>query len=107
MVFTERVTDTLGRLHAAYRTLAIARQVQQRQRFDGLLVEDIVTALVRQVSDVETELAALVDAAGGTITSDGYALSAGVNDRRARMRPKFVLHKMADAPVGRRALVPA
>jgi len=108
MAFPEQVSDAWVRLAAAHRTLQIARQVQERQ-LDGVrVIDDVIESLVDQVAAVEKELVGLLDGAGGVVQSDGWALAMGVSDRRARMRPKFVLHKLAArAPVGRRNALPA
>lgn len=108
--FDEKVTDALTRCHAAHRALAIARESQQRQHMHvhGVhLIDDCVDALVKQVESAEALLVKLLSEAGGTIHAHGWALTASVSDRRRKMRPKFVLHKLnPDAPTGRRAPAP-
>jgi hypothetical protein len=111
MAFSENVTDALQRVHVATRTLAIARTVQETQRIvghilnNGFLVDDVVTALVQRLHEAEAALIALLSAEGGSITdlANGYTLTSRLNDRRRLPRRQFVLHRMAQAPAGRRA----
>jgi hypothetical protein len=110
MAFSENVTDALQRVHVATRTLVIARTVQEQHRFashirdSGFLIDDVVVALVARLHEAETALAALLSAEGGSITdlANGHTLTSRLNDRRRLPRRKFVLHRTAQAPAGRR-----
>jgi hypothetical protein len=111
MPFTENVTDALMRVHVATRTLTIARTVQDQHRIaghildTGFLIDDVIVALVKRLHEAEAALAALLAAEGGSITDPvhGHTLTSRLNDRRHLPRRKFVLHRTAQAPAGRRA----
>jgi hypothetical protein len=111
MAFSENVTEALMRVHVATRTLTIARNVQETQRFvahildNGFLIDDVIVALVARLHEAEAALIALLSAEGGSITdlANGHTLTSRLNDRRRLPRRQFVLHRMAQAPAGRRA----
>jgi len=106
MPFPEQVTDLLGQCHCAARTIAMARTLQERQRLSNVnpafVVDDVIEALVRELAVAEKKLLDLLSASGGSVEANGYHLSVKPNDRRAHVRPVFVLHKNTDVPAGRR-----
>lgn len=107
--FDDEVTNALARCHTAHRTLAIARQAQQRHHMaiDGVrLIDDCVDALVNEVVAAEAALVKLLDEAGGTVNAQNWSLTASVSDRRRKMRPAFMLHKHTEAQARRRAPAP-
>jgi diadenosine tetraphosphate (Ap4A) HIT family hydrolase len=103
MAFSEHVRDALCRVHAGTRALKIARDVQDthhRLALDfadaGFLIDDVTEALVQQLQEAEADLAALIAAAGGSITDPvhGHVLAMRANDRREDARPLFVLTRL-------------
>src|SRR5580704_12874954 len=103
MAFSEAVRDALLRVHAGTRALKIARDVQDTHhrlavdfQVAGVLIDDVTEALVLQLQEAEADLAALIAAAGGSITDpvNGHVLAMRTNDRRDDPRPQFILTRL-------------
>lgn len=93
----EQLTDALLAVHAARRTLHIARERAQRAELMGAgIIDDLVQALAVQVANAERYATQLVGP--GFRLDNGASISVVRDDRRAMPRPRYLY-----APAGRSA----
>jgi hypothetical protein len=104
MAFTEQIREAILRVHCATRALKIARDIQNTRRLlvadfpdtAEFMIDDVAEALVQRLQEAEADLAALIEAAGGSITdpANGHVLTMRANDRRDDPRPQFILTRL-------------